>query len=68
MIVLTRRQLLCTYLMDPRHLQGEMSWLLGSMAGSWQIRHAGIDSVEEDVDRPPAVDLKMYLMCCADLS
>ena len=33
-----------------------MSGLLGSMAGSWQIRQAGIDTVLEDVLRRPAID------------
>lgn len=36
--------------MDPRHLQGEMRWLLGSMLGNWQIRHTGMDTVEEDCE------------------
>ena len=46
----TSRQLLCTYLIDPRHLQGEIRELFGSMAGSWQILQAGMDTVDEDVD------------------
>ncbi len=37
--------------MDPRHLQGDMSPLLGSTPGSWQMRHTGMDMVEEDWDR-----------------
>ena len=30
--------------------------MFGSMAGSWQIRQAGIDTVLEDVLRRPAID------------
>ena len=48
---LTSKQLLWTYLIEPRHLQGEMSMLDGSMLGSWQIRHTGIDMVDDDWDR-----------------
>ena len=47
---LTSKQLLWTYLMDPRHLQGEMRLLLGSSPGNWQMRHTGMDSVDDDCD------------------
>lgn len=37
-------------------LQGEMSGLLGSMAGSWQMRQAGMDTVLDDVLSLPAIE------------
>ena len=43
--------MLWTYLIEPRHLHGEMSMFDGSMLGSWQIRHTGIDMVDDDWDR-----------------
>ena len=38
--------------MDPRHLQGDIRVLWGSMLGSWQIRQMGIEEVEEEWDIP----------------
>ena len=38
------------------YLQGEMRGLLGSMAGSWQIRQAGMDTVLDEVLSRPAIE------------
>ena len=41
--------------MEPRHLQGEMRLLCGSMLGSWQILQIGIEEVEEEWDMQPGL-------------
>ena len=46
--------------MDPKHLQGDISGLEGSMPGNWQIRQTGKETVDEDADRHDPLSISMF--------